>query len=166
MKKYFFMDCDTVLGLIYESDEDNSLSFVNQVQKELHLLLCPHCARKMRDLKRLEEVMKIDFFPPAPDLEAAIMERIYIEAAASDISEDKIDAPTGISFRGWVIIGFFLLISLPSSFFGMNFIEIANEEGLSFLLPVGITIGIAVTCYGALFIGSHLKELSNRFGLR
>ena len=166
MKNYFFMDCDTVLDSIYESDEDDSLSIITQIQKDLHLLLCPHCAKKMREFKRLEEIMKIDFFPPAPYLEAPIMERIYVEAAASDMAEDKIDAPTGISFRGWVIIGFFLLISLPSSFFGMNFIEIANNEGLSFLLPVGITIGIAVTCYGAVFIGSHLKELSNRFGLR
>jgi hypothetical protein len=30
---------------------------------------------------------------------------------------------------------------------------------------VGITIGIVLTCYGALFIGSHLKELMERFGL-
>jgi hypothetical protein len=36
---------------------------------------------------------------------------------------------------------------------------------MSYLLPVGITIGIVLTSYGALFIGSHLKELSERFGL-
>jgi hypothetical protein len=48
----------------------------------------------------------------------------------------------------------------------MNFVAIANSEGSSFLLPVGITIGIVLTCYGALFIGSHLKELSSRFRLR
>ena len=36
---------------------------------------------------------------------------------------------------------------------------------MSFLLPVGITIGVVLTTYGALFIGSHLKELSERFGL-
>jgi hypothetical protein len=81
-------------------------------------------------------------------------------------SEEEVAAQAGFSFRSWVIIGFFMLLALPSSFFGMNFVEIANAEGLSFLLPVGITIGIVVTCYGALFIGSHLKELSNRFGIR
>jgi len=30
---------------------------------------------------------------------------------------------------------------------------------------MGITIGIILTTYGALFIGSHLKQLSERFGL-
>jgi hypothetical protein len=36
---------------------------------------------------------------------------------------------------------------------------------MSFLLPVGITVGIVLTSYGALFIGGHLKELSERFRL-
>jgi hypothetical protein len=79
---------------------------------------------------------------------------------------EKTAVPAGFSFRGWVFIGFFMLISLSSSFFGMNFTEIANAEGLSFLLPIGLTIGMVVTCYGALFIGSHLDELSTRFRLR
>ena len=82
----------------------------------------------------------------------------------SEIGE-KAYAPSGFSFRVWVIIGVFVLFSLSSSFFGMNFVEIANAEGLSFLLPVGLTIGIVVTCYGAFFIGSHLEELSSRFKL-
>jgi hypothetical protein len=47
----------------------------------------------------------------------------------------------------------------------MDFIKIAASEGSSYMLPLGITIGAAVTCYGAVFIGSHLKELSRRFGL-
>jgi hypothetical protein len=33
------------------------------------------------------------------------------------------------------------------------------------MIPIGITIGIMLTGYGALFIGSHLKEFSERFGL-
>jgi hypothetical protein len=45
----------------------------------------------------------------------------------------------------------------------MDFIKVADTQGSSFLLPVGITIGAVLTGYGALFIGSHLKELSSRF---
>jgi hypothetical protein len=110
--------------------------------------------------------MKTDFLPPSPGFEEQLMQRIYEEIS----EEEKIDAsalPTaGFSFRGWVIIGFFVLLSLSSSFFCFFFVEIAKSEGSSFLLPVGLTIGMVLTCYGALFIGSHLKELSNRFRLR
>ena len=159
MKTRFFMDCHTVMDTICEAEKD--LDILTQLRIELHLLYCPSCAGKLRKLRCLEEIMKTDFLPSSPDFEDLIMERLCEETG----TEAKTDAPAGFSFRGWVIIGFFVLFSLSTSFFGMNFVEIANTEGLSFLLPVGLTVGMVVTCYGALFIGSHLKELSTRFRL-
>jgi len=161
MKKHFFLDCQTVMDTVYESEKDEPLPMVTQLQIDLHLLCCPGCARKLKDLRRLEKIMRTDFFPPSPDFADCLMERLGEETAV----EEEIDAPAGFSFRGWVIIGFFVLFSLSSAFFGVNFAEIADAEGLSFLLPVGLTVGMIVTCYGALFIASHLKELSTRFRL-
>jgi hypothetical protein len=159
MKKRFWMDCHTVMDTVYESEKDSSLSMLTHIRIGFHLFFCPGCAAELRNLQRLEEIMRTDFLPPSPGFEESIMECLY-----KDICEkEESDAPAGFSFRGWVIIGFFVLLSLSSSFFGMNFIEIAQTEGLSFLLPVGLTIGMVVTCYGALFIGSHLNELSSRF---
>jgi len=57
------------------------------------------------------------------------------------------------------------MVSLITAFFGLDFKNLASESGISFLLPMGITIGIILTTYGALFISSHLNELSERFGL-
>jgi len=162
MRKYFLMDCQTVLDTVYENEKGDSLPFLIQARIWFHLLFCPDCSRETRNFHSLEEIMKNDFLPPSPGLEEIVMERLYSE---NEISAET-DAPTGFSFRFWVIIGFFVLFSLSSSFFGINFVKIANSEGLSFLLPVGITVGIVLTCYGALFIGSHLKELSSRFRLR
>ena len=162
MKKHFFMDCQTVLDSAYESEKDSPLSILAQVRIDLHLLCCPACARELKNLRRIEEIMKADFLPPSPDFGDLLMERVYEETAM----EEATDAPAGFSLRGWVITGVIVLLSLSTAFFGMNFVEIANAEGSSFLLPVGITIGVVLTCYGALFIGSHLKELSSRFGLR
>ena len=163
MKKSFLIDCNDVRDIVYECEKDSFLPFLSQLRLNFHFLFCSDCARELKALRELEGVMKTDFLPPSPDFAEIIMERLGEETRPE---EGKIASPAGFSFRSWVIIGFFMLLALPSSFFGMNFIEIANAEGLSFLLPVGITIGIVVTCYGALFIGSHLKELSNRFGIR
>ena len=161
MKKYFLMDCHTVMDSVYEAESDASLPLLTQIQTGLHLFFCSSCARELDNLRRVEEIMKTDFLPPAPEFEDLLMERLY---------EEKVEENTGtqglISLRGWVIIGFFVLLSLSSSFFGINFVQIADSEGLSFLLPLGLTIGIVVTCYGAFFIGSHLKELSTWFRLR
>ena len=162
MKNYFRMNCDTVVDTIYEAEKDISLPIMTQIRIGLHLLFCPSCTEEIKKLRCIEEIMQNDFFPPSPDFGELLMERLVEEA---DIEEET-DAPTGFSFRGWVLIGFFVLLSLSSAFFGMNFVKITDTEALSLLLPLGITTGMALTCYGALFIGSHLKELSTRFGLR
>ena len=161
MKKYFFMDCQTVMDTVCEAEKDNPLPILTQLRIGFHILYCHDCAEELRNLRHLEEIMRTDFLPPSPEFGDLLLKQLGEETA----TKEEIDAPTGFSFRSWVIIGFFVLFSLSSSFFGVNFAEIANAEGLSFLLPVGLTIGMIVTCYGALFIGSHLKELSTRFRL-
>jgi len=161
MKK-IFMDCQTAMDTVYETEKDTPLPLLIHMRLELHLLFCSACARELKNLQRIQEIMKTDFFPVSPDFGNLLMERLSEETAL----EEATDAPAGFSLRGWVITGFFVLLSLSSAFFGMNFVHIADAEGSSFLLPVGITIGVVLTCYGALFIGSHLKQLSSRFGLR
>ena len=161
MKKQFFMDCRTVIDTVYEAEKESSLPMLTQMQIWIHLFFCSACAGDVKNLRRIDEIMKTDFFRSSPDFGDIIMKRLHEETTMDAVT----DAPAGFSFRGWVIIGFFVLLSLSSAFFGINFVQIANAEGSSFLLPVGITIGVVLTCYGALFIGSHLKELSSRFGL-
>ena len=161
MEKHFLMDCKTVLNACYESADDGSLPLLTKIRVGLHLLFCPSCPVELKHLRCIEEVMKTDFFPFSPGFENVVMECLL-----EDETKGSTDIPAGFSIRLWVAIGFFVLLSLSTSFFGMDFIRIANAEGLSFLLPVGITIGVVLTCYGALFIGSHLEELSNRFRLR
>ena len=159
MNGRIFMDCDKIKSIIYESEDD--LPFLLQIRIELHLLFCSACAAELKNLQQLGEIMREDFLPESPDFSEPLMKEL---AAEADM-EEKTEAAAGFSFRSWVIIGSFLLLSLSSAYFGMNFTEIASSEGSSFLLPIGITVGVILTCYGALFIGSHLKELSNRFGL-
>jgi hypothetical protein len=111
-------------------------------------------------MELLRSVVVNDFFPPAPALEDTIMQEISAEVVDEQTASDT---PAGLSLRSWVIIGCFVLLSLSTAFFGMDFIKVADAQGSSFLLPVGITVGAVLTGYGALFIGSHLKELSSRF---
>ena len=162
MKRHFLINCHTVLDAIYEFEKDSSLPFLTQIKIKLHLLFCHGCAEELRIFQRLKKIMETDFFPSSPHFEDLLMERLFKE----NYFEEKNNSPAGFSLRGWVIIGFFVLLSLSSSFFGVNFILVAASEGISFLLPAGITVGMVVTCYGALFIGSHLKEFSIRFRLR
>jgi hypothetical protein len=138
------------------------MPFMLQLRIRFHLFFCPQCAQEIERFELARESLKKDFFYAAPGLEEAVMARIAGEAGEGDPVRDN---PGGISTRAWSLTGILIFISLASSFLGLNFAEVAAAGGISFLLPIGITIGVVITCYGAFFIGSHLKEFSERFGL-
>ncbi|MDR0706667.1 MAG: peptidoglycan-binding protein [Treponema sp.] len=141
------------------------ISFFSFIKNSAHLIICSACSKEARKLNMAEAAMK-DFFPPLPaasDFEESLMARID---ALPDMPAYEAGHLTEVSLRGWVITGVFMLFSLTTLFFGMDFEKVASNQGQAFLLPVGIIIGGILTSYGALFIGSHLKELSERFGLR
>jgi hypothetical protein len=160
----------------YES-EGKSPSLLTSLEIAVHLIFCPYCTDEIARYEAAIEQMRTGFFPPSPGLAGPIMERIYAESFVlssefSDIVPELPDVPAdnpdeliGVSFRGWVITGFIVLVSLATAFFSIDFERMVASQGSSFLLPVGLTIGVVISVYGALFIGSHLKELSSRFRL-
>jgi hypothetical protein len=154
------MTCRKVMDKFLEFTGDRPFSLWERLEIGIHIFHCARCAREIENLEKAREFMRSDFFPPAPSLEENIMEQIYREEPLVFA-----EAPAGVSFRSWVITGLIVLISLASVFLGLDFEKVASAEGSSFLLPLGLTIGVVVTGYGALFIGSHLKELSERFRL-
>jgi hypothetical protein len=148
----------------YEFEPDRPLPLPSRLEIAFHVIFCPRCAAGILRLETARAILGADFLPIAPPLEDAIMSQIYAEAdmlpdlaASARIRE--------LSLRSWVVIGLIVLFSLATSFFGIDFAHVATSSGSSFLLPVGLTIGLVITGYGAIFIGSHLKELSERFGI-
>jgi hypothetical protein len=158
---------------LYDSIVDEHVSLLTHFEISAHLIFCPRCAGEVKRLEAVREILREDFFSLPPDLEEGIMASLQGEFSDDPGGEAAGMADpfgtagniAGVSFRGWVITGFIVLVSLVSLFFTMDFENIARSQGSSFLLPIGLTIGAVLTCYGALFIASHLKELSERFGL-
>jgi hypothetical protein len=167
------MNCNKLMDAFYEYSGDESLPLLLQLRIGLHLFFCPGCAQEVERYEAARDMLRNDCFPPSPDLEGSIMALIAGEnneassPAALEENEwlESPDTPGGLSTRGWVIAGLIVLFSLATAFVGLDFHTIALAAGMSYLLPVGIITGIVLTSYGALFIGSHLKELSERFGL-
>ncbi|MDR1857874.1 MAG: peptidoglycan-binding protein [Treponema sp.] len=160
------MSCAKILDKVYEysGGERNEMPLLAQIQVGLHLLLCPDCAQEVERFEVCRDLFRGDFMPPSPGLEDAVMAMVAVEQG--DVLDDReAEVAGGFSTRGWVIAGLVMLVSLATAFFGLDFNRVALAAGMSFLIPVGITIGMALTIYGALFIGSHLKELTERFGL-
>jgi len=140
------------------------MPLLTQIQVGLHLLLCPDCAQEVERFEVCRDMLRFDFLPPSPGLETAVMAMIAAEDSSMAAAQEA-EVPGGFSTRGWVVAGLLMLLSLATVFFGLEFNKVALAAGMSYMIPIGITIGIALTSYGALFIGSHLKELTERFGL-
>jgi predicted RNA-binding Zn-ribbon protein involved in translation (DUF1610 family) len=157
------MSCSKILDAVYEYSGEEQMPLLLQLHVTLHAMFCPDCAREIGRFETCREILGEDFIPPPAGIEDSIMAIIAAEEEVQ--TEESFAAHQGFSTRGWVVAGLVILVSFVAAFFSLDFNKIAREAGISFLLPVGITIGIVLTSYGALFIGSHLKELSERFGL-
>ncbi|MCL2174888.1 MAG: peptidoglycan-binding protein [Treponema sp.] len=164
------MNCSKIIDMVYgccENDHrnDSSLPLFAQIQIGFHTLFCSECAKKIEMYENARNILSEDFFPsPSVSFENPIMARIKAEEKSTE-SEEAFAAPGGISTRSWVIAGIILAVSLVIAFFSLDYQNLSEKIGISFILPMGITIGSILTTYGALFIGSHLKELSIRFGI-
>ena len=161
------MKCDEALDMVYEAEAP--LSLAKRLSLAFHIVLCGKCTAHLENYKKSLLLLRTDFFPPSPDFCDSIMNSIYREADESAFNEavdEQFFGVGGFSIKGWVIAGIVLLISLATAFFGQDFTSIVMDQGSLYLLPLGIFIGVFITCYGALFIGSHLKELSERFKLK
>ncbi|MCL2557875.1 MAG: peptidoglycan-binding protein [Treponema sp.] len=155
------MKCRKIIDIIYEMDD---APFLDRALAAAHLLFCESCSAEARRLREGMDAMGEASFPPAPSaIEDSVMALIAEEEGAFEPADFA--APGGFSFKGWIAAGVVMLVSLATIFFGMEFSNVARAAGMSFMIPIGITIGILLTVYGALFIGSHLKKLSQRFGL-
>jgi hypothetical protein len=163
------MRCEDIVDLIIDHDGDEELSFVRRVLVDLHLLFCPRCAEAVRRWQLGRELLSASCQDPkleipgleTPDLSGVIMASILAESG--EVPDSAEPFSEALSFRRWVIAGCVIVISLISVFFGLDFIELSSVSSLK--LPMGVTIGAFISAYSALFIGSHLKELSERFRL-
>jgi hypothetical protein len=156
------MKCNDVLDVVYGEDDVPSLG--KRLSLAFHIIFFFFFASHLEKYEEARLFLRTGFFSPAPDFSDSIMNRVYHAEFDYETDEQLIEAG-GFSVKGWVIAGIALLLSLSAVFFAQDFISIARDQGSSFLLPMGILTGIVITGYGALFIGSHLKEFSDRFKL-
>jgi hypothetical protein len=154
---------DKIYDFSLRSSADSSFSLLLRLEIALYIVFSSRYAARYLHLEATREILHSDFFPPAPELEDSVMDLISAEAVEMPPEEQNLSYE--VSFRNWIIIGLVVLVSLATSLFGIDSVRMFPGIASSFLLPIGITIGVIVTVYGALFIGSHLKELSDRFGL-
>jgi hypothetical protein len=159
------MNCDKVLDVLYYQDNgeypEGRISFIMRFLICLHIRRCPKCAAHQRALRCASACLKEDFFPPATGIASEIMARVRDGGIFGDLPPEHAALP----FRAWLVAGMAILVSLSSASIGIDYLTPVGARTISFMLPVGITVGAVITAFGAIFIGSHIAELSKWLGL-
>lgn len=149
------MKCEEKIDKILCADEDAPLSLVTHLQFFFHTFFCDHCRCIMKRYEDSAELMRNDFFYDTPDMSDSIMHQVLREET---IAEDA-EMYEWVSFKKWIVAGCIILVSLVSAFFGFNFNEVAVSRDSSYMLSIGLVIGLIVSIYGLLFIGTQMKQL-------
>lgn len=64
-----------------------------------------------------------------------------------------------IAVRDWIIAGSVIASSMILFPLGEYFARFDEAFGASYVLPLSLVLGIALTAYGALFVGAHMDEV-------
>ncbi|MDR1257320.1 MAG: peptidoglycan-binding protein [Spirochaetaceae bacterium] len=160
------MNCDKVLDVLYYQDNgeypEGRFSFMVRFLIALHIRGCPKCAAHQKALQSASACLKEDFFPPATGIASEIMVRVRDGGVFGNVPSVNAALP----LRAWLVAGLAILVSLSSASIGIDYLTPINTRTVSFMLPFGITVGSVITAFGAIFIGSHITELSKWLGLR
>ncbi|MDR0382726.1 MAG: peptidoglycan-binding protein [Spirochaetaceae bacterium] len=160
------MNCEKVLDALYYQDNreysEGPVAFITRMLIALHIRRCPKCAAHRNALRSVSACLKEDFFPPPAGIAARVMPLARDSGVFADMPPERAAPP----FRAWLIAGLAILVSLSSASLGIDYLTPVNVRSVNFMLPFGITVGGVITAFGAIFIGSHIAELSKWLGIR
>jgi hypothetical protein len=155
------VECEKFMQIFLELDNGEALP----EGAAAHLETCARCAAEARGLEELMSSPRVwGNLAPGESLVSGVMARIVKGQAAwaagkEFFSENRRE----LSLRNWVGTGLFILLGM----FLIPFSTILPElnriiPGLRIALP--LVLGLVITLYGALFIGSHLNVFRRLLG--
>ncbi len=159
------MTCDRAMDLVLDASDGRPTPFIDSIRLRFHLNRCASCAAEAARLRSSIEALATAFLPPAPDLTDAIMAAVRFDRAAQAVRAVEENTEEHVSYRNWVFSGSIIFASLALFPLGQASGWLVRLLGSDLTFPIAVTLGAVLTAYCALFIGSHLDELAERFGL-
>lgn len=118
----------------------------------LHLARCPRCAARVELRRRALELYRLP--GPEPDLVSHVLSVLPFLPRPRRT----------VSLRDWILSGLALSASVILVPAQRVFSQVIEIYGNSWVLPFVLVFGLSVSVFGALFIGTHMDELSGLVG--
>ena len=140
------MKCNSTIRSFLELDNYMALPF----SIRLHMVFCKRCRDEIYSLQNtflmLRESAPFDILD---NLSSLVMNSIYA---------GPVLYPKNVSSAKWLSVGLLIILSMFGITFSNSFHLLKDYFGLPLEIPLNIVMGLAITIYVALFIGSHLEE--------
>ncbi len=140
------MKCERLMRRYLELDNDAPLP----LYLRLHTVFCARCRAEIRAMERALAGMRRFAPPSVEDLSEEIMSRVM-----RSVSEDGRIVP----LYNWVAGGVLMLAGVILVRYGDSFIWLRERFGTDLELPLAIVLGVVLSIYAAVFIGTHIEEL-------
>lgn len=118
----------------------------------LHLARCPRCAARVELRRRALALYRLPV--PGPDLASRVLAVLPFLPRPHRT----------VSLRNWILSGLALSASVILVPAQKVFSLVIEEYGNRWMLPFVLVFGLSVSVFGALFIGTHMDELSGLVG--
>jgi hypothetical protein len=140
------MKCDDAIERFLQRED-----YHIPLEIRLHILFCPLCRMEINRLR--------DFFISLRDYAPYSIKEDLTDSVMRFIQEDDVDSVQHISSRTWLIAGFVLLASNFIIQYSDSLRWLKTHFGRDLEIPLHIIMGLMISVYAVIFIGTHLEEL-------
>ncbi|MCP4138613.1 MAG: hypothetical protein GY754_47090 [bacterium] len=141
------MKCNKAIERFLELDNYTALPF----SIRLHTTFCPKCENEIFSLQeKFNSLHNAVPFKPEFDITNSVMSEIALLETSYEHN---------VSNLKWFSVGAIILGSIFLIPFSNNLSWLRVYFGANLEIPLSIVMGLAISVYAVLFIGSHLEEL-------
>ncbi|MDY6934446.1 MAG: hypothetical protein SVZ03_09525 [Spirochaetota bacterium] len=147
------INCDKIITRFLEMEDYR----VIPLNIRVHMLFCNRCRVEVYMLKdALDEIREFNPFPLRKDLTDEIMQKILLT---------ETPYKKEISTFNWVTAGLIIFLSIFLISYSEPMIWLKNQFGNNFEVPLSIVLGLIISIYSIVFIGTHLEKLKHSIGI-
>lgn len=141
------MKCEKVMDHYCRLDVDERLP----LRVRIHMLFCPACRHEVQYME--EKLVNFEgTFPFSMEHDAS-------DAIMQMVRMSPVQYRREVSSFKWLFSGFIIFASIMLLPFSKSLSWLNDYFGRQLMLPLHIVMGIAITIYAVLYVGTHLEQL-------
>ncbi len=145
------MKCEKVMDRYFQLDVDDGVP----MSIRIHMLMCPGCRKEVQFIEKQLVSLEGDF--------PYIMEHDAADTVMQLVRMSSVQYRKEVSSFNWILSGFIIFSGILLLPFNKSLSWLNDYYGGQLLFPLHVVMGILISIYAVLYVGTHLEELKASF---